>query len=136
MICPKFWVIRIQSLGFYIKSKLFIFSVETLQAQMFEMQKQMMLMQKQLEEKNLQLISQKSSNDGNSAVIENQASLSSKDLKQTKRPSLKETDLFSQPNSSSKICPKSPMKTNPFAEGIDRPVKFTSAKVRGILHSV
>ena len=99
------------------------FSVEDLQAQMLEMQRQMMIMQKQLEEKN-QSPSQNS--------FDNKKSTNGID-KPKGRPknvySLSEVDLFSQPGTSSKDCPKSPVKTNPFAEGIDRKVQFPSAKI-------
>ena len=71
-----------------------------LQAQILEMQQKMMYMQKQLEEK-----AEKSTN-----------------------KTLKDVDIFSLPcNSSAGAC-KSPVKTNPFAEGVDRTVQFPTAK--------
>ena len=42
---------------------------------------------------------------------------------------LSEVDLFSQPGTSSKQFPISPVKTNPFAEGVDRKVQFPTAKI-------
>lgn len=75
-------------------------SVDVLQAQILEMQQKMMYMQKQLEEKG-----EKSTN-----------------------KTLKDVDIFNLPGNSSVGACKSPVKTNPFAEGVDRPMQFPTAK--------
>ena len=97
-------------------------SVEALQAQMLEMQKQMLIMKQQLEEKNSAPFA-----NCNGPELANK-SQSLKDNPKTSA-SLSEVDLFSQSGTSSNEFPKSPVKTNPFAEGVDRKVQFPSAKI-------
>ena len=89
---------------------------------MLEMQKQMLIMKQQLEEKN----SASSSNCNGPEPSNKSPSL--KDNPKTSA-SLSEVDLFSQSGTSSNEFPKSPVKTNPFAEGVDRKVQFPSAKI-------
>ena len=85
------------------------------------MQKQMMMMKKQLEEKN-------SLSPSNYTSTEQSREISIEDKPKT-NASLSEVDLFSQSNTSSKEFPKSPVKTNPFTDGIDRKVQFPTAKI-------
>ena len=89
---------------------------------MLEMQKQMLIMKQQLEEKN----SASSSNCNRPKPSNKSPSLKDNP---TTSASLSEVDLFSQSGTSSNEFPKSPVKTNPFAEGVDRKVQFPSAKV-------
>ena len=89
---------------------------------MLEMQKQMLIMKQQLEEKN----SASSSNCNRPKPSNKSPSLKDNP---TTSASLSEVDLFSQSGTSSNEFPKSPVKTNPFAEGVDRKVQFPSAKI-------
>ena len=89
---------------------------------MLEMQKQMLIMKQQLEEKNSAPFA-----NCNGPELANK-SQSLKDNPKTSA-SLSEVDLFSQSGTSSNEFPKSPVKTNPFAEGVDRKVQFPSAKI-------
>ena len=89
---------------------------------MLEMQKQMLIMKQQLEEKN-----SASSSNCNGLKSSNK-SPSIKDNHKTSA-ALSEVDIFSQSGTSSNQFPKSPVKTNPFAEGVDRKVQFPSAKI-------
>ena len=89
---------------------------------MLEMQKQMLIMKQQLEEKN----SASSSNCNRPKPSNKSPSLKDNP---TTSASLSEVDLFSQSGTSSNGFPKSPVKTNPFAEGVDRKVQFPSAKI-------
>lgn len=89
---------------------------------MLEMQKQMLIMKQQLEEKNSASFA-----NCNGPELANK-SQSLKDNPKTSA-SLSEVDLFSQSGTSSNEFPKSPVKTNPFAEGVDRKVQFPSAKI-------
>ena len=94
---------------------------------MLEMKKQMMLMQQQLAEKNSEITNTtKVAAKENIAV--NQVALTDNPCQISTPSNLKDVDIFSQSGCSSKSGPKSPVKTNPFAEGVDRVVKF-QAKV-------
>ena len=96
--------------------------VMEMQKQMIEMRKQMMEMQKKLDEKN-SLSHQSSTSTESSNTIA---------LQKDKPKSctlLSEVDLFSQSGTSSNEFPRSPVKTNPFAEGVDRKVQFPTAKI-------
>ena len=95
---------------------------------MLEMKKQMMIMQQQLEEKTNEISNTtKVATKENIAV--NQVASKNNPRHISTSTSLKDVDIFSQAGCSSKSGPKSPVKTNPFSEGIDRAVKFPSAKV-------
>ena len=95
---------------------------------MLEMKKQMMIMQQQLEVRTSE-ISNTTKVAAKENIAVNQVASTNNPRHISTSTSLKDVDIFSQAGCSSKSGPKSPVKTNPFAEGMDRAVKFHSAKV-------